>query len=99
MHISLRHDRPDGAHAITVGQAPLWVAMHPPPEGDFPMSDTNSALADLEDRIAILEDNLGNLIEEAAAYSGAGDDDRSSDRIAELEAQIDALKKQRDALR
>ncbi len=62
------------------------------------MSDTNPTLAEVEDRIAILEDNLRDLTEQAAAYSGAGDEDRSSDRIAELEQQLAALKKQRDQL-
>lgn len=62
------------------------------------MSDTNPALAELEERIAIAEDNLRDAIEQDAAYSGAGDEERSSDRIAELEQQLEALKKQRDAL-
>ncbi len=62
------------------------------------MSETNPALADIEEQIAILEDNLRDLTEQAAAYSGAGDEDRSSDRIAELEQQLAALKKQRDQL-
>ena len=60
------------------------------------MSDTNPALAEVEDQIAILEDNLRDLTEQAAAYSGAGDEDLSSDRIAELEQQLAALKKQRE---
>ncbi|HMI18822.1 MAG TPA: hypothetical protein VK533_04695 [Sphingomonas sp.] len=59
------------------------------------MSDTNPTLAEVEDQIALLEDNLHTLTEQAAAYSGAGDEDRSSDRIAELEQQLEALKKQR----
>jgi BMFP domain-containing protein YqiC len=62
------------------------------------LSDTNPTLAELEERIAILEDNLRDLTEQAAAYSGAGDEDRSSDRIGELEQQLAALKKQRDQL-
>jgi chromosome segregation ATPase len=62
------------------------------------VSDTNPALAEVEDQIAVLEDNLHNLTEQAAAYSGAGDEDLSSDRIAELEQQLEALKKQRDQL-
>jgi len=59
------------------------------------VSDTNPTLAEVEDQIALLEDNLHTLTEQAAAYSGAGDEDRSSDRIAELEQQLEALKKQR----
>jgi predicted nucleic acid-binding Zn-ribbon protein len=62
------------------------------------VADTNPTLADVEDRIAILEDNLHDLTEQAAAYSGAGDEDRTADRIAEIEQQLDALKKQRDQL-
>ena len=62
------------------------------------MSDTNPTLADVEDRIAVLEDNLHDLTEQAAAYSGAGDEDRTADRIAEIEQQLEALKAQRDQL-
>ena len=62
------------------------------------MADTDQTLADVEERIAILEDNLRDLTEQAAAYSGANDEDLSSDRIAEIEQLLDALKKQRDQL-
>jgi len=63
------------------------------------LSDTNSTLAELDERISILEDNLRDLVEQAAAYSGGNDEERSSDRIAEQQHELDALKKQRDALR
>jgi hypothetical protein len=62
------------------------------------LSDTDPTRTDIEERIAIIEDNLRDLLEQGAAYSGAGDEDRSSDRIAEFEQQLEALKKQRDAL-
>jgi len=62
------------------------------------VSDTDPTLTEIEERIAILEDNLRDLLEQSAAYSGAGDEERSSDRIAEFEQQLEALKKQRDAL-
>ncbi len=39
-------------------------------------------LADLDQRIAILRDNLRELVEQAAAYSGAADEARNADRIA-----------------
>ena len=62
------------------------------------MSDTNPTLTEIEERIAIVEDNLRDLVEQGAAYSGAGDEDRSADRIAEFEQQLETLKQQRDAL-
>lgn len=63
------------------------------------MSDTSSTLAELDAQIAIIEDNLRDLVEQAAAYSGSNDEDRSADRIAEQQQNLDALKKQRDGMR
>jgi uncharacterized coiled-coil protein SlyX len=67
--------------------------------GDTILSEPNPTLAEVEERIAIIEDNLRDLVEQAAAYSGGNDEDRSSDRIAEQQQELDALKKRRDALR
>ncbi len=59
----------------------------------------NSAtLAEVERRIQIVEDNLRELIEQAAAYSGAADEERNADRIAEQQAKLDALLKERETL-
>ena len=58
----------------------------------------NGALADIEKRIQIVEDNLRELIEQAATYSGAADEERNADRIAEQQAKLDALLKEREAL-
>jgi hypothetical protein len=57
-----------------------------------------AALADIEKRIQIIEDNLRELIEQAAAYSGAADEERNADRIADQQAKLDALLKEREAL-
>ena len=57
-----------------------------------------SSLADIDKRIQIVEDNLRELIEQAAAYSGAADEERNADRIAEQQAKLDALLKERVAL-
>jgi hypothetical protein len=57
-----------------------------------------AALADIERRIQIVEDNLRELIEQAAAYSGAADEERNADRIADQQAKLDALMKEREAL-
>jgi predicted RNA-binding protein len=57
-----------------------------------------AALAEIEKRIQIVEDNLRELVEQAAAYSGAADEERNADRIADQQAKLDALLKQREAL-
>ena len=60
--------------------------------------DTSISLPDLEDRIAIIRDNLRQLTEQAAAFSGAADEERAANRIAEQQDELDKLVKQRDAL-
>jgi len=57
-----------------------------------------AALNELETRIQIVEDNLRQLMEQAAAYSGAADEERNADRIAEQQSKLDALLKERDEL-
>ena len=56
------------------------------------------SLAELEQRIAIARDNIRQLIEQAAAFSGAEDEDRNADRIAQQQEELDRLVKQRDLL-
>jgi uncharacterized small protein (DUF1192 family) len=56
------------------------------------------SLAELEQRIAIARDNIRQLIEQAAAQSGAEDEDRNADRIAQQQEELDRLVKQRDQL-
>jgi hypothetical protein len=53
---------------------------------------------ELDDRIAILRDNIRQLVEQAAASSGAEDEDRNADRIAQQTEELEKLIKQRDAL-
>jgi hypothetical protein len=57
-----------------------------------------ATLAEIDRRIQIVEDNLRQLIEQAAAYSGAADEERNADRIAEQQAKLDALLAEREAL-
>jgi hypothetical protein len=63
------------------------------------MSNGSSlSLQDIEERIAITRDNIRELIEQAAAYSGAEDEERNADRLAQQNEELDRLLKQRDAL-
>ncbi len=66
-------------------------------EPDMP-KDTSISLPDLDDRIAIIRDNLRQLTEQAAGSSGAADEERNADRIADQQAELDRLVKQREAL-
>jgi hypothetical protein len=58
----------------------------------------SATLAELDAAIAIVQDNLRELIEQAAAYSGAADEERTADRIAAQQAKLDALLAKREAL-
>jgi predicted nucleic acid-binding Zn-ribbon protein len=62
------------------------------------MSDNLADISELETRMADVRENLRVLVEQAAAYSGAGDEDLMSDRIAEQEEELDRLTKERDEL-
>ena len=56
------------------------------------------SLAQLDDRLAAVRGNLRDLVQQAAGYSGAADEERMAARIAEQEAQFDQLTQQREAL-
>jgi hypothetical protein len=58
----------------------------------------NKSLAELDADIADVRDNLRQLTEQAAAQSGAADEDRAADRIAEQQTLLDLLLKEREAL-
>jgi hypothetical protein len=77
------------------------IGMHffqpPPTDSRHPMVDL-AALAEIEKRIQVVEDNLRQLQEQAAAYSGAADEERNADRIADQEAKLATLLKEREAL-
>jgi hypothetical protein len=61
-------------------------------------NDTSLSRSELEDRIAILRDNLRQLVEQAAASSGGQTEERNADRIAQQSEELDRLTKLRDAL-
>src|ERR1700687_5399684 len=55
-------------------------------------------LAEIEERIAAVRENLTELEEQAAAYSGGAVEELNAQRIADQEAQLERLMKQRDEL-
>jgi len=67
--------------------------------GDDVMSNNSSlSRSELDDRIAIIRDNIRQLTEQAAASSGAADEARNADRIAQQTEELEKLIKQRDTL-
>ena len=57
-----------------------------------------SMLIELDQRIAAVRENIRVLMEQATAYSGAEDEERNADRIAEHDALLTRLLKEREAL-
>jgi type II secretory pathway component PulM len=54
-------------------------------------------ITELEERIAVIRQNIAELVEQAAAFSGSGDEARAADRIAEQEQELARLIALRDA--
>ena len=54
------------------------------------------SIAELERDIALVRENINELIEQAAAYSGAEDENRNAERIAHQEQELARLIKLRD---
>jgi hypothetical protein len=57
-----------------------------------------ASLVELDERIAVVRDNIRELTEQAAALSGSQDETLSADRIAEQERLLQELLKQRESL-
>ena len=60
--------------------------------------DVTLSAAELDDRIAVLRDNIRQLIEQAAAASGEQNESRTADRLAQQNEELDKLTAQRDSL-
>jgi hypothetical protein len=57
-----------------------------------------ASLVELDERIAAIRENIRELTEQAAAYSGAEDETRTADRIAEQEKLLASLLQERKSL-
>ena len=62
------------------------------------LSEGSPAIVEIDNRIAIVRNNLRDLVEQATSYSGAAAEELTSQRIAEQEAKLELLRKQREAL-
>jgi len=61
-------------------------------------NDSPLSRPELDDRIAMLRDNIRQLVEQAAGVSGGQTEERNADRIAQQSEELDRLTVQRDAL-
>jgi hypothetical protein len=60
--------------------------------------ESSLSLSELDNRIAILRDNIRQLIEQAAGASGAENEERISARIDQQNEELEKLTQARDAL-
>ena len=66
---------------------------------DHDLSNDNSlSLPELNKRIAILQNNIRQLVQQAAGSVGARDEERISNRIAQQNEELEKLTKERDTL-
>jgi hypothetical protein len=62
------------------------------------MADNTPDLTDLDTRIADIKENLRELVEQAAAYSGAKDEELAAQRISDMESELNRLTKLRESI-
>jgi len=62
------------------------------------MANVPGSIEEIDARISTVRENLRQLVEQAAGYSGNADDELVSRRIAEQEAQLEVLTKKRAEL-
>ena len=60
-------------------------------------NESSLSLSELNDRIAILQDNIRQLIEQAAGASGERNESRIADRISQQNEELERLTKEREA--
>ena len=62
------------------------------------MGDESSlSLPELDDRIAILRDNIRQLVEQAAGASGERNEERVAERLSQQNEELERLTKERDS--
>jgi hypothetical protein len=60
-------------------------------------NESSLSLSELNNRIAILQDNIRQLIEQAAGASGEQNEQRIADRLNQQNDELERLTQERDA--
>jgi hypothetical protein len=84
--------------SATRRKKPTAAARAPVRRAAAPKAPPSPALVEIDRRIALVRNNLRDLMEQAAATSGSGSEEALSDRIAGQEAELQRLIRERDAL-
>lgn len=63
---------------------------------DAATDPTILSTSELADRIAILRDNIRQITEQAAARSGAADEERNAERLAQQSDELELLLKEQE---
>jgi hypothetical protein len=62
------------------------------------MPEILPSLAEIENRIKVARENLRELTEQAAGSSGAANEERAAERIADQEEELKSLEEERDRI-
>jgi hypothetical protein len=57
---------------------------------------TSLSSSELSNRIAVLRDNIRQITEQAASQSGAADEERNAERLAQQSDELDLLLKEQE---
>jgi hypothetical protein len=60
-------------------------------------NESSLSLPELSDRIAILQDNIRQLVEQGAGASGERNEERVADRLSAQNEELERLIKERDS--
>ena len=60
-------------------------------------NESSLSLSELNDRIRILQDNIRQLVEQAAGASGERNEERVADRLSAQNEELERLIKERDS--
>ena len=63
---------------------------HPAIDGSAHSNESSLSLAELNDRIAILQDNIRQLVEQAAGASGERNEERIAERIDQQNEELES---------
>jgi hypothetical protein len=62
------------------------------------MPEILPSLAEIENRIKVARENLRELTEQTAGSSGAANEERAAERIADQEEELKSLEEERDRI-